>query len=121
MLFRTRGKVKISSLREGGNPSRRRAAVMAGVLASVTVVALGTATAASQDSGKPAAAAAHSAPAGDSARENWQPPADKKDGARASATAQEEAPNTTYLINEVTPGQFRGSWYQSHIEGINVT
>ncbi|MFJ9819290.1 hypothetical protein ACIRU3_29345 [Streptomyces sp. NPDC101151] len=98
------------------NTSRRRGAVVAGVLASVSVVALGTSTAASQST----QAAVPTAPAADSAREHWQPPTHQNQGPGAAGTAQEQL-NTDYLINDVTPAQFRGSWYQSHIEGINVT
>lgn len=118
MLFRTRGTGKASSLRAGANPPRRRAAIMAGVLASVSAVALGTASAASQGSEKPTTAAAQAAPAADSAREHWQPPTVQSDG---PADPQPGKINTDYLISEVSPAQFRGYWYQSHVKGVSVT
>lgn len=94
---------------------------MAGLLVSVSVVALGTAAAASQGSAEPtkaaAQAAAQAAPGADSARERWQPP---------TVRSEVEDPhpgkiNTDYLISEVSPAQFRGYWYQSHITGVSVT
>lgn len=112
MLFRTRDKGKIASLSAGMNTPRRRGAVVAGVLACVSVVALGTSTAASQST--------QAAPAADSAREHWQPPTHQGKALGAAGT-QQESLNTDFLINDVTPAQFRGSWYQSHIKGINVT
>lgn len=110
MLFRTRGKGKVSSLYAGVNTPRRRAAVMAGVLASVSVVALGAASAASQGSEKSTTAAVQAAPATDSAREHWQPPTHQSPG--------DPAINTDYLISEVSPAQYRGWWFQSHLNGI---
>ncbi|QHC23746.1 hypothetical protein [Streptomyces sp. GS7] len=92
---------------------RRRAAVMAGVLASVSVVALGTASAASQGSGRSTTAAVQAVPATDSVREHWQPPTHQSPG--------DPAINTNYPISEVSPAQYRGWWYQSHLTGIDVT
>lgn len=117
-MFRTRGKGKISSLSTGAGKPRRRTAVMAGVLVGVSVVALGTASAASQDSGKPTKAAAQAAPSADSAREHWQPPRNR------TADIEDPRPgqiNTDYLISEVSPTQYRGWWYQSHLNGVSVT
>ncbi|MEV0374946.1 hypothetical protein AB0I10_35090 [Streptomyces sp. NPDC050636] len=93
---------------------------MAGALVSVSVVALGTASAASQGSGKSTTAAVQAAPAGDSAREHWQPPMDKKEGP-GDPGAEPGKINTTYLISEVSPAQYRGWWYQSHLTGVSVT
>lgn len=118
MLFRTRGKRKVSSLYAGVNTPRRRAAVMAGVFASVSVVALGTASAASQGPEKSATAAVQAAPATDSAREHWQPPTHQSPG---DPGAESPILNADYLISEVSPAQHRGWWYQSHLTGINVT
>ncbi|MFD3475247.1 hypothetical protein [Streptomyces sp. NPDC058695] len=118
MLFRTRGTGKASSLRAGANPPRRRAAVMAGVLASVSAVALGTASAASQGSEEPTAAAVQAAPAADSARAHWRPPTVRSDGPEDPHPGKI---NTDYLISEVSPAQFRGYWYQSHVKGVSVT
>ncbi|SOE10260.1 hypothetical protein SAMN06272775_1314 [Streptomyces sp. 2323.1] len=118
MSFRTRGKRKVSSLYAGVNTPRRRAAVMAGVLASVSVVALGTASAASQGPEKSATAAVQAAPATDSAREHWQPPTHQGPG---DLGAESPILNADYLISEVSPAQHRGWWYQSHLTGINVT
>lgn len=116
MAFRTRAMGKVSSLYAGVNTPRRRAAVLAGVLASVSVVALGTASAAPQGAEKSTTAAVQAAPATDSAREHWQPPKHQKVGRAESPTL-----NADYLISEVSPAQHRGWWYQSHITGINVT
>ncbi|MEU9498013.1 hypothetical protein [Streptomyces sp. NPDC048196] len=103
------------------NAPRRRAAVMAGVLAGVSVVALGTASAAPQeDSGKSTKAAVQAAPATDSARKHWQPPKDRGEGSGARGAAYPVL-NADYLISEVSPAQYRGWWYQSHLTGINVT
>ncbi|WP_407547732.1 hypothetical protein QOM21_01910 [Streptomyces sp. Pv4-95] len=91
---------------------------MAGLLASVSVVALGTASAASPGAGEPTKAAAQGAPAADSTREHWQPPTAR------SAGPEDPKPgeiNTDYLISEVSPAQFRGYWYQSHVKGVSVT
>lgn len=118
MLFRTRGKDKVSSLSAGADTPRRRAAVMAGVLVIVSVVALGTAAAASQGSGEPVKPAAHAAPGADSAREQWQPPTVRSDGPEDPHPGEI---NTAYLISEVAPAQFRGYWYQSHVKGFSVT
>lgn len=118
MLFRTRGKDKVSSLSTGADAPRRRTAVMAGVLVSVSVVALGTAAAASQGSGEPTKPAAHAAPRADSAREHWQPPTVRSDGSEGPHPGEI---NTAYLISEVSPAQFRGYWYQSHVKGVSVT
>ncbi|WP_326771950.1 hypothetical protein [Streptomyces sp. NBC_01445] len=118
MLFRTRGTGKASSLWAGANPPRRRAAVMAGVLASVSAVALGTASAASQGSEEPTTAAVQAVPAADSAREHWQPPTVRSDGPEDPHPGKI---NTDYLISEVSPAQFRGYWYQSHVKGVSVT
>ncbi|WP_438489785.1 hypothetical protein [Streptomyces sp. S186] len=114
MLFRTPGKGKISSLCARANTPQRRAAVMAGVLAGVSVMALGTASAAPQGPEKPTTAAVQAAPATDSARrEHWQPPAHQSPGYPVL--------NADYLISDVSPAQYRGWWYQSHLTGINVT
>lgn len=120
MVFRTRGRGKVSSLYAGVNTPRRRAAVMAGVLASVSVVALGTASAAPQDSGKSTTAAVQPAPATDSARAHWQPPTHQK-VSPGDPKAEFPTMNADYLISEVSPAQHRGWWYQSHLTGINVT
>ncbi|WP_244942579.1 hypothetical protein [Streptomyces sioyaensis] len=111
---------KVSSLYAGVNTPRRRAAVMAGVLASVSVIALGTASAASQGAEKSTTAAVQPAPATDSAREHWQPPTHPKVGP-GDAGAEFPILNADYLISEVSPAQHRGWWYQSHLTGINVT
>ncbi|MFC9283064.1 hypothetical protein [Streptomyces collinus] len=95
---------------------RRRGAVVAGVLAGVSVVALGTSTAASQ----PTRSAVRAASAADAGRGHWQPRPPRSEGPRA-ALRERERLNTDFLVNDVTPAQFRGSWYQSHIKGINVT
>ncbi len=108
MLFRTRGKGKVSSLHAGANTPRRRTAVMAGVLVSMSVVALGTASAASQGSGEPTKAAVQAAPATDSAREHWQPPT-HRNGGPGDPGKEPCKINTDYLISEVSPAQFRGS------------
>ncbi|WEB38046.1 hypothetical protein MOV08_01115 [Streptomyces yunnanensis] len=97
-----------------------RAAVMAGVLASVSVVALGTASAASQGSERSTTAAAQAAPATNSAREHWQPPTHQKVGP-GDPKAEFPTINADYLISDVSPAQYRGWWYQSHLTGINVT
>ncbi|TJZ54646.1 hypothetical protein FCH28_12965 [Streptomyces piniterrae] len=93
---------------------------MAGVLVSVSVVALGPASAAPQGSGEPTKAAAQAAPAADSAREHWQPPT-HRDGGPGDPGTEPGKINTDYLISEVSPAQFRGYWYQSHINGVSVT
>ncbi|MFG2518562.1 hypothetical protein [Streptomyces sp. NPDC048527] len=92
---------------------------MAGVLVSVSVVGLGTAAAAQQGSEEPKKAAAQSASAADSAREHWQPPTVRSDGPGEDPHPGEI--NTDYLISEVSPAQFRGYWYQSHVKGVSVT
>ncbi|MER7026204.1 MULTISPECIES: hypothetical protein [Streptomyces] len=79
----------------------------------MSVVALGTASAASQGSEKSTTAVAQAAPATDSTRAHWQPPTHQ--------SAADSEVNTDYLINEVSPAQHGGSWYQSHLNGINVT
>ncbi|MGG2463876.1 hypothetical protein ACO0M4_29490 [Streptomyces sp. RGM 3693] len=102
------------------NTPRWRAAVMAGVLASVSVVTLGTASAASQGPEESTKAAVQAAPATDSAREHWQPPTHQNDGPGNPGTEPGKL-NTDYMISEVSPGQFRGWWSQSHVKGVNVT
>ncbi|MER6048630.1 hypothetical protein ABT168_14430 [Streptomyces sp. NPDC001793] len=121
MLFRTLGKGRISSLCARANTPQRRTAVMAGVLASVSMMALGTASAAPQAPEKPTTAAVQKAPATDSAREHWQPPTQQNSGDPTHQDPGDPALNTDYLISEVSPAQYRGWWYQSHLTGINVT
>ncbi|MFJ8675706.1 hypothetical protein [Streptomyces sp. NPDC093589] len=118
MLSRTQGKGRLSSLYAGANAPRWRTAVMAGALVTVSVVALGTASAASQGSEEPTQAAVQAAPATDSVREHWKPPTVRSDG---PAGPQPGKINTDYLISEVSPAQFRGYWYQSHVKGVSVT
>ncbi|GGU96751.1 hypothetical protein GCM10010211_75110 [Streptomyces albospinus] len=120
MVFRARGKGRISSLCARANTPRRRAAVMAGVFASVSVMALGTASAVSQDSGESTTAAVQAAPATDSAREHWEPLTHRSRGAGDPGTEPGRI-NTDFLISEVSPAQFRGWWYQSHVKGVDVT
>ncbi|MEU4850119.1 hypothetical protein [Streptomyces gilvosporeus] len=93
---------------------------MAGVLATVSAVALGTASAAPQGPGKSTTATVQSAPATSSARERWQPPT-HQGGDPTHQDPGDPALNTNYLISEVSPAQYRGWWYQSHLTGINVT
>ncbi|WP_328686884.1 hypothetical protein OHT20_36550 [Streptomyces caniferus] len=120
MLFRTRGWGRISSLCAGINTPRRRAAVMAGVLSSVSVVALGTASAASQGSGESTTAAVQAAPKTDLVRRHWQPPT-VRHGRPGDPGTERGKLNTGILISDVSPGQFRGWWYQSHVKGVSVT
>ena len=120
MLFRTRGGGTVSSLYAGAKSPRRRAAVMAGVLASVSVVALGTASAASQGSGESTSAAVQPAPATDAVRERWQPPTGQSEGAGAPG-AEPGKINTDFVIREVSPAQYKGWWHQTHVKGISVT
>ncbi|MGW2918773.1 hypothetical protein ACWDBF_13040 [Streptomyces angustmyceticus] len=120
MLFRTRGKGRVSFFIARALAPRRRAAVLAGVLASVSVVALGTASAASQGAGEPATAAVQAAPATEAARKHWQPPTDRSAGPGASGKESGRA-GTGFLIREVSPAQFRGWWSQPHAKGVSVT
>lgn len=120
MLFRMRGRGRTSSLIAGVMSPRRRAAVMAGVLASVSVVALGTASAASQGAGESATSAVQAAPATEAARKHWQPPRDRSAGARGPG-AESGRTDTGFLIRDVSPGQFSGWWNQSHGKGVSVT
>ncbi|MFC7308855.1 hypothetical protein ACFQVC_32150 [Streptomyces monticola] len=87
---------------------------------TASVVALGTASAASQGAGESTKAAAPAAASPDSERERRQPPQDRRDGP-GDPGAEPGKLNTDYLINEVSPAQFRGYWYQSHINGVSVT
>ncbi|MFJ9615228.1 hypothetical protein [Streptomyces noursei] len=103
------------------NTPRRRTAVLAGVLATVSVVALGTASAASQGSERSTTAAVQAAPATNSTREHWQPPTNQSSGDPTHQDPGDPALNTNYLISQVSPAQYRGWWYQSHLTGINVT
>ncbi|WP_018539455.1 hypothetical protein [Streptomyces sp. SID8354] len=93
---------------------------MAGVFASVSVVALGTASAEPQGSAESTKAAVQAAPATDSARAHWQPPTHRNGGPGDPGTEPGKL-NTDYLISEVSPAQFRGYWYQSHVKGVSVT
>ncbi|MFE3649391.1 hypothetical protein ACFXO2_16420 [Streptomyces sp. NPDC059152] len=121
MLFRTRGMGgRISSLCARANTPRRRAAVMAGVLAAVSVAALGTASAASQDSEESTRAAVQAAPATESARRHWQPPT-ARSGAPAVLGTEPGKINTGFLISAVLPGQYKDRWYQTDVKGISVT
>ncbi|MGP3991506.1 hypothetical protein [Streptomyces sp. 3N207] len=104
--------------------TRNRPAVLAAAAATsallLTAVALGSASATSPGSEEPAKAAVQAAPAADSTRESWQPPTDQSLGRRNLAAEQDKV-NTDFLISDVSPGQFKGWWYQSHIKGVNVT
>lgn len=120
MLFRTRGKGRVSSLYARVNTPRRRAAVTAGVLATVSVVALGTASAAPQGPAKSATTAVQPAPATESVRERRQPPAHEK-VSPGRPGAKSPTLDADYLISEVSPAQHRGWWHRPHLNGIHVT
>ncbi|MFE7316584.1 hypothetical protein ACFU7T_26340 [Streptomyces sp. NPDC057555] len=99
------------------NTPKRRAAIVAGVIASASVVLLGTASAEPHSSVEPATATAQTAAAVDSAHGRWQPPADKHGDVKAT----EADINADYLISDVAPAQFGGRRNQSHVRGISVT